>query len=166
MASNKNQPLNSYQQGGGGAIMLYDEECTLDIDIEKAQGFLVLLQSQELAFMALTDGNILDACFGAPPLRREGPHYIKTRDAKNALVAASETSDSIPALAIVTYKKGMEIVVKQHMKIKKTFFCCRCFVQGRIRRKAKAKLHENFKILQEAVQASSWDECLSKQLRG
>ena len=40
---------------------------TLAIDIEKAQGFLVLLQSQELAFMALTDGNILDACFGTPP---------------------------------------------------------------------------------------------------
>ena len=103
--------MNSYQQGGGGAIMLYDEECTLAIDIEKAQGFLVLLQSQELAFMVLTDGNILDACFGAPPLRREGVQYSKTHDAKNALVAASETSDSIPALAIATYKKRIRAIL-------------------------------------------------------
>lgn len=153
MTSEK-QPLTSYQNSPP-KICLYDEECTLDIDIDKAKGLLVLLQSKDLAFAALTDGNILDACLSAPPLRRDGERYLLTRDAKNALAAASDTSESIPELAVTTYKKGLDIVVQHHEKIIKIFFCCRCFLQGRIRSKAKADLKETFKMLQEAVEASS-----------
>lgn len=154
MASEK-QPLIS-NQNSPPKICLYDEECTLDIDIDKARGLLVLLQSKDLAFAALTDGNIIDACLGAPPLRRDGERYLRTRDAKNALAVASDTSESIPELAVTTYKKGLDIVVQHHEKIKKILFCCRCFLQGRIRRKAKAELKETFKMLQEAVEASSF----------
>lgn len=148
------QPLTSYQNSLP-KICLYDEECTLDIDIDKAKGLLVLLHQKELAFSALTDGNILDACLGAPPLRREGERYLQTRNAKHALAAASDTSESISELAVTTYKKGLECVVRHHEKIRKTFACCRCFLQGGIRRKAKAELKEIFKMLQEAVDASS-----------
>ena len=153
MASQK-QPLTSYQNSPP-KICLYDEECTLDIEIGKAKGLLVLLQQKDLAFAALTDGNIIDACLGAPPLRRDGERYLLTRDAKNALVAASDTSESIPELAVTTYKKGLDCVVRHHEKVRKTFICCRCFVQGPTRRRAKAELKEIFNMLQEAVEASA-----------
>ena len=154
MASQK-QPLTSYQNSPP-KIRIYDEECTLDIDIDKAKGLLVLLhQKKDLAFSALTDGNIIDACLGAPPLRRDGERYLLTRDAKNALAAASDTSESISELAVATYTKGLDCVVRYHEKIRKTIICCRCFVQGSNRRGAKADLKEIFKTLQEAVEASS-----------
>jgi hypothetical protein len=149
--------LNSSYQHGSPSIVLYDEECTLDISSEKAQGFLVLLHGSDktLAFMALTDGNLVDACVGAPPQSRKGAQYQRAKDAKNALAIASDTSESIPPLAIDTYKKGLTIVMNHHAKIKRTIFCCRCFVQGRIKKKAKADLKETFQILYEAVEASS-----------
>lgn len=159
MTSSKNPLLNksaSYQHGSP-SIVLYDEECALDISPDKAQGFLVLLNGSDktLAFMALTDGNLVDACVGAPPQSRNGEKYIRAKDAKNALAVASDTSESIPPLAVDTYKKALIIVKDHHDKIKRTIVCCRCFVQGRIQKKAKADLKETFQILYEAVEASS-----------
>mmetsp|Transcript_28528 Transcript_28528/g.47217 ORF Transcript_28528/g.47217 Transcript_28528/m.47217 type:complete len:158 (-) Transcript_28528:222-695(-) len=152
------QPLSSsYQRGSPSSIVLYDEECILDICPDKSQGFLVLLNGTDktLAFMALTDGNLIDACVGAPPQIRQGVRYERSRAAKNTLAVASDSSESISPLAIETYKRGFGIVVDHHAKIKRTFFCCRCFVQGRIRKKAKAELKKAFQMLYEAVEASS-----------
>jgi hypothetical protein len=155
MSNKKKQPLVSSYQNATPSIILYDPDCALDMDTDKIKGFLVLLQNEELAFSALTDGNIIDACLGAPPLRREGERYLRTRDAKNALAASSDTSDSIVELAVTTYKRAFDIVIQHQTKLQQTNLCCRCFVQGRMRRATKAKLDETFKLLHEAVAASS-----------
>jgi hypothetical protein len=126
---------------------------------EKAEGFLILLQPQSkdqtLAFMALTDGNVVDAFVGAPAQKREGARYLMARDAKLALSAASGVSERIPGLAVETYQKGILTSLDYQRSLKSVFFCCRCFVQGRFRRKAKRELKECFSMLQEAVAASS-----------
>ena len=155
MSSAAKQPLVVSYQHSTPSLVLYDADCALDMDTDKIKGFLVLLQNDELAFSALTDGNIVDACLGAPPLRREGERYLRTRDAKNALAAASDTSDSIGPLAITTYKRGFDIVLQHQTKVQKTHVCCRCFVQGRMRKAAKANLQETFALLHEAVKASA-----------
>ena len=148
------QPLISYQSSNPN-VCLYNDECILSIDIDKAKGFLVLLQQKELAFSALTDGNILDACLGAQPLRRSGERYLLTREAKNALITTSESSESFPELAVATYKKSMEIVVNHHEKIQKIWICCRCFLSNQVRRRSKRNLKDAFKVLEEAIQVSS-----------
>mmetsp|Transcript_10592 Transcript_10592/g.15593 ORF Transcript_10592/g.15593 Transcript_10592/m.15593 type:complete len:162 (-) Transcript_10592:223-708(-) len=154
------QPLSSSYQHGSPAIKLYDDEVMLDIDEEKARGFLVLLrggeeEAQRLAFMALTDGNVVDACIGAPPMKREGARYHLARETKNALAAASDSSESIAKLATETYQRALQLVVDHHAKINRVLICCRCFVRGRIRRKTKEQLKHNFAMLQEAVEAST-----------
>lgn len=155
MSSQQQEPLNSYQQASP-AVILYDANVMVDMDPDKIHGFLVLLQGDEtLAFMALTDGNILDACVGAPTARREGARYQIARQAKQALAASVDSSDAIAPLAVLTYKKSLSIVQDHYARISKTFFCCRCFVQGRIKQKATQDIKEAFRMLEEAVAASS-----------
>lgn len=160
MTNSLQQPISSSYQHGSPAIKLYDDEIMLDMDVEKAQGFLVLLrggeeEAQRLAFLALTDGNIVDACLGAPPMKREGARYYLARETKNALAVSSDSSESIPKLATETYQRALQLIVDHNAKINRVVICCRCFVRGRLRRKTKMELKHNFAMLQEAVLASS-----------
>lgn len=120
--------------------------------------YLVLLSADPsdasastLPFVALTDGNIVDACMGAHPQHREGAHYRAAREAKAALAVVAEDNDAIKDLAIGTYKQGFNIVLDYNGRVKKTFFLIRCCIHGRMRRKALKDLKDNFAMLEEVV---------------
>ena len=155
MAGSQQQPLSSSSYQQGNPIRFYDEECALGMDVEKAKGFLVLLDSDDLSFASITDGNIVDAFLGAPPLKKDNARYYAARDAKNRIATASDTSDSIQELSVLCYKQAIEVIIEHDKDVKNVFICCRCFVQGRMRKKSKKKLSDIFEKLQEAVSDST-----------
>mmetsp|Transcript_28126 Transcript_28126/g.32115 ORF Transcript_28126/g.32115 Transcript_28126/m.32115 type:complete len:167 (-) Transcript_28126:286-786(-) len=152
--------LTSSYQNGTSLTKLYDDNIMLDMSVEKAKGYLVLLRgdgsddARRLAFVALTDGNVIDACLGTNFPKREGVQYYLARQTKNILAEASDISMAIPKLAVESYLRGMTIIVDYNAKIDRVFFCFRCFIRGNIRRKTKQELQQNFSLLQEALQAS------------
>ena len=156
--------MTSYQN----AVRLYDAEALLEVSPEVAHGYLVLLSSSSkeeedasnsLAFVSLTDGNVLDACFGyhAQSKDTSTPAGRACCDAKAALLAASEhaISSSFNNLAVETYANAFQIVVDYHASVKKMNCCIRCFRQGSRREKAKRDLEIEFKALIQAVVPST-----------
>ena len=169
------------------ALRLYDPVCMLDINRDVASGYLILLQggptgispqkkrrskrdrtsvsvtgdidddSLSLAFMSLTDGNVLNACFGAPTQRVEAssPAYQMAQQAKGALGNAAETSDAVRLLAVETYAKAFRIVLHYDDQLSQISPCCRCFKQGKLHTDAEADLQAAFQRLSEAVAAAT-----------
>mmetsp|Transcript_25488 Transcript_25488/g.35880 ORF Transcript_25488/g.35880 Transcript_25488/m.35880 type:complete len:199 (-) Transcript_25488:76-672(-) len=110
-----------------------------------------------LAFMALIDGNVVDACFGVIHQRRDAssPAFRRVQDAKIMLSNASDTSDSIRSLAVETYHKAFLIVIDYNDQMDKANCCTRCARQKKIHRNAKNALHGVFEQLQEAITNST-----------
>ena len=120
---------------------------------------LVDENSLTLAFIALTDGNVIDASLGAPyhRLSNTSPStvYRQSQVAKSALVDASDTSDSICQLAVETYHKAFLIVVEYHDRVGDLSCCSRCVTEEKIYRRAEIALKESFEPLIEAVTHST-----------
>ena len=153
-----NEPLMSSYQN---AVQLYDAEALLDVSPEVSQGYLILLSShtnddRTLSFASLTDGNVLDACFGTHSQRQDttNPLWRHCRDAKAALSTAADSSPSFNKLAIETYIHAFTIVRNYHVAIHKMHCCIRCFRQAAKRSKAKQDLKDAFQTLIIAIVAS------------
>lgn len=159
---------------------LYDAESMMQIKSSVANGFVVLLNNGEgaspqskngsnkkkkspkkkknnngdksLAFMALTSGNVLDACFGAQPANRNAdvPARRKAQRAKD-LIDASATTDSFRELAVDTYCNAFKIVIAHDEQMGKLNWFTRCFKAGSIRNETERKLKETFSRLAKAV---------------
>jgi hypothetical protein len=157
---------------------LYDEACMLDLNVHMAQGFAILLtgagcdlqalsqarkngpskQSTRLGFSALTDGNVVDACFGnttrsfkSQPASPQGQRQIK--EVKRVLGDADD-DDKIPRIAVGAYAKGFKSILKFRSDVDKLNFITRCFRYGTLKRRAKAALEEAFAPLQDALDAA------------
>lgn len=110
-----------------------------------------------LAFSSLTDGNVVNACFGAPtqPIAVSSPSYTMARNAKNALAAAADGNDLMKRLAVESYAAGFRIVIDYNDEMARLSPCSRCFKQAELRRKADRDLKQTFSSLSEAVAAST-----------
>mmetsp|Transcript_5164 Transcript_5164/g.7857 ORF Transcript_5164/g.7857 Transcript_5164/m.7857 type:complete len:199 (-) Transcript_5164:1386-1982(-) len=110
-----------------------------------------------LAFMALIDGNVVDACFGVPQQRRDTskPAFRRVQEAKALLSTAADTSDSIHSLAVETYHRAFLIVIDYNDQMDKANCCTRCSKQKKIHRNAKNALKDAFDQLQEAIANST-----------
>lgn len=113
-----------------------------------------------LAFAALTDGNVIEAMFGVESnggIRGKNTSQVAfnaVRDAKQALMDASSSSESIKQLAVETYCKCFEVILQYHLGLESVGFIMYCIKQHKIRETAVEDLEKAFQQLNEAVAAS------------
>jgi hypothetical protein len=107
-----------------------------------------------LGFLALTEGNTVDACFGVSSIsNKDARGKMMAKEVKQRLVAAADSNDAIRRLAVLTYQQAFRTVVGFHHEAKKLNCFTRCFCYGKLQRKTLARLKENFAHLEEAVHA-------------
>jgi len=137
---------------------LYDEESMMSIEKSVADGFVVLLGGGQangdvsLAFLALTQGNVLDACFGVvnPTRRDDTPAYRAARDGK-FLLDECATTDEFQRTAVEAYFEAFQVVSDYRSKMSKLNCITRCFREKKIRKKAQKKLVAAFTDLGRAI---------------
>jgi hypothetical protein len=157
------------------ADKLYDAECMMQIQSTVANGYVVLLNNgvpspknngkkkkkspkkknsdPSLAFMAVTSGNVLDACFGVENASQREPNSTARRKAQAAkdLIDQCATSESFCELAVKTYCNAFKIV-KEHDEQMRSLNCCtKCLKASSIRKDTEQKLTANFSRLAKAV---------------
>mmetsp|Transcript_24921 Transcript_24921/g.30634 ORF Transcript_24921/g.30634 Transcript_24921/m.30634 type:complete len:253 (+) Transcript_24921:433-1191(+) len=120
------------------------------------------LSALSLAFTALTDGNVIEAVFGVQSTGgiKRNKHtsqqaYNAARNAKQALMEAACTSESIRLVAVETYIKCFEIIVKYHLEMDSIGLWSWCVKHQKLREDATRNLNEAFRPLHEGVAASS-----------
>mmetsp|Transcript_2513 Transcript_2513/g.3809 ORF Transcript_2513/g.3809 Transcript_2513/m.3809 type:complete len:267 (+) Transcript_2513:243-1043(+) len=117
---------------------------------------------ENLAFMALTDGNVVDTCFGVKAhtsrlLKPRGSGNHAAGAAKNAkllLREAFEAHDAIRSLAVEAYANCFQTVIEYHQELRDTGLLASCWKSKKIREKAKKNLERAFEHLTGAVEAS------------
>jgi hypothetical protein len=111
-----------------------------------------------LAFMALTSGNVLDACFGVknPSARRreETPSTRKAQAAKDMLDECAGT-DAFRSTAVEAYCDAFQTIVDHYKEMGKLNCVTRCFRANKIRRQTETNLRSAFSNLAKAVAETS-----------
>jgi hypothetical protein len=156
---------------------LYDAESMMQIKITVANGYVVLLNDgaaspksngkkkkkspknkkkkdeTSLAFIALTSGNVLDACFGvAQTSRREDTPATRKAQVAKDLLDGCATTDSFRDLAVETYYNAFKIIIDHHEQMSKLNCFTRCFKANKIRNATKERLAAAFSRLVKAVE--------------
>ena len=105
-----------------------------------------------LSFMALTQGNVLDACFGVvnPSKRDDTPAYRSAREAKELLDECA-TTDKFRQVAVETYRDAFEVIVEHRVQMSRLNCITRCFKTKKIRKKTERNLAATFSDLAKAV---------------
>jgi len=159
-------------------IVLYDPTSMVQIDKQLAHGYVVMLggppsaKDEErpkgakkrkidedaitLGFLALTQGNVVDACFGirgncAKPPANAG---TQVKRIKSMLTAAADSSDGIRRRAVETYRQAFLEILRFHEQVAKLNFFTSCFRYGKIQHETELTLQEIFQRLQEVVATS------------
>jgi hypothetical protein len=164
----KQQPLTNSRNE---EIILYDMTALLEVAPHVAQGYVALLtptlagksqadqeNAYTLAFLALTEGNVVDTCFGISTYTTNNDDHkgaAFARRAKNLIGLAGDVSDNVSTLAVDTYRQVFETLVDMHQKRRRLFFLWRCFMSGSIQRRGKDKIRKAFTPLEEALQSST-----------
>jgi hypothetical protein len=148
---------------------LYDSESMLAINLSVASGFVILLGGVEVAkgkkshrkkdadislgFLALTQGNVLDACFGVvnPSRREDTPATRSAREGKELLDDAALVSDSIRGIAVEAYCEAFRVSMHYSEKMGRLNCISRCFKSKKIRCKAEKSLRAALIGLAEAI---------------
>lgn len=115
-----------------------------------------------LAFLALTDGNIVDACFGVQQRGRgrsrgdtSSRAYNASRAAKEAIAEASHSSDAVRRMAVEAYGNAFRSVVEYQSELHDMNFISWCFRYANVHKAAEKHLNESFERLNEAIAAST-----------
>lgn len=116
----------------------------------------------QLAYFALTDGNAIDVLFGVKSMggSRRNKYtsekaFKAADDAKRALMDATVASDAIRLLAVETYAKCFEVLIKYHLELDKIGFITWCVRHQKIRDSTVKQIEELFRALEEGVASSS-----------
>ena len=163
-------------------ISFYDLGCMLDITSSIANGYVIMLAggnaaepaldadgrvnkkpetSQEsentlLGFLALTEGNVVDTCFGVSAVaNKKSPAMKQVVQVKFLLMAAAYDNDDIRQLAVETYRGAFEILLKYQGKLRRLNLFTRCFRYRGLVRETRSNLHRAFEELNDAVQSST-----------
>lgn len=106
-----------------------------------------------LAFLSLTDGNVVNACFGAPTQLCDAlsPAYVMAQNAKRELANAADSSDAVRKLAVQSYAAGFRIVRDYNEQLARMDPCTRCCKQSVLHKTAEEDLKIAFRTLSEAV---------------
>jgi hypothetical protein len=109
-----------------------------------------------LGYLALTEGNVIDACFG---IKNQADKSKKTameqaKKVKRLISNAADSSDAVRRLAVETYRKAFVHVLEFHKEVAKLNFFTKCFNYGKIQHAAEMALKDDFAQLKEAVAAA------------
>merc|ERR1719491_1901408 len=153
---------------------LYDIESMMELKKDVAAGFVVLLNGGPLspkssskvkdannnnenrglllAFMSLTSGNVIDACFGVenPSIRNDTPASRSAQEAKT-LLDDRDTTDSFRDLAVTAYCGAFEAVVIFNEQMDNLNCITKCFRSKTIRDESKCKIRAAFSALVMAI---------------
>lgn len=110
-----------------------------------------------LGFLALMEGNVLDACFGVRSVVSSKDTRGKklVSDAKALIGSASDVNEGIQQVAVLAYRDGFRAVVRYQKRVGKLNCFTYCFRSKRYRREALADLKAAYVGLQEAIQATA-----------
>ena len=126
-------------------VPLYVDACLLQIPADIAEGYRILLSGDEtLAILAITQGNVIDACFGSPtdPKRQRVVKEVK---------ATLEELER-PKMIVQAYLKAFERVLEFHKQVGQLHFWNYCFHYTRLQHEATEGFKEIFQGLQESLQ--------------
>lgn len=155
--------------------VLYDVESMMDVKESIAQGYVVLLNGRpppprssskkkrksknkqddenlNLAFMALTSGNVIDSCFGVvtSSMRGDTPAQRSVREAKT-LLEECDVNDAFRRTAVDAYCEAFVLVIRYHTEMKKLNCFTRCFRAKSIRRDTIDDIRTAFSSLVMAI---------------
>ena len=175
MPDSKSTPL---VEGAKNTLPLYDPASMLDLDVQMAQGFAILLTGAEaqvleqsrnnkkgpsrqtvmLGFAALTDGNVIDATFGVrhahgANVSEQGKQQIK--NVKIALSNGQDSNDKVPLIAVTTYSQAFQVIAAFRKEVDEMNFITKCFKYGNVQTVALKALEKTFEPLQEALAEST-----------
>jgi len=152
----------------------YDVESMMEIKGSVANGYVVLLKGGApspkssskkqkpkkkkendglpLAFMSLTSGNVIDACFGVQNYSRrdDTPARRSTEEAK-ALLEECDTTDAFRQAAVSAYCEAFEAIIDHNDRMNKLNCITRCFRSKKIRRETEENVRTAFSSLVTAV---------------
>ena len=166
--------MNSSLRQSSDNFPLYDPQELLSMDSKVASGYLVLMGGYaataggapkldsgalNLAFMALIEGNVIEACFGIKSHAGAGASSERgmkiAKDAKSLINDAVQSSQAVKEIAVTAYGKAFQGVIDYNSDKKQLNFITRCWKSKPIRLKAESSLHEAFKPLNEAIAAAT-----------
>ena len=176
MPDDKAAPLVARQ-----TISFYDFDCMLGISSSVANGYVILLtggkaagpaldtegrvkksetcresENSLLGFLALTEGNVVDACFGVHAVAiKKSSAMQQVNKVKSLLLAASDDNNDIRQLAVETYRGAFEILLQYQGKLRKLNFFTRCFRYRGLVRDTSTNLQRAFEELSDALQSST-----------
>jgi hypothetical protein len=157
---------------------LYDATCMLQVDAQMGHGFVIILGGMSaiapagkkkrgknkidddnavmLGYLAITEGNVIDACFGIKHQADKGKKSSmeQAKRVKRLITNAADSSDSVRRLAVETYRKAFVHVLDFHKEVAKLNFFTKCFSYGKIQHEVEMALKDDFAQLQEAVAAA------------
>ncbi|KAL3942900.1 MAG: hypothetical protein SGBAC_002972 [Bacillariaceae sp.] len=148
---------------------LYNAESMMEIEKSVAQGYITLLGGNDhcgaetaadpaLSFMALTQGNVIDVCFGvsSASISRGDvtPNMQASRAAKALLdeCASNSTRAQFQQLAVTSYKNAFEEIVAHAERGSKLNCVTRCCRPKSVRDKTEQQLKAAFLELAKAVE--------------
>jgi hypothetical protein len=145
---------------------LYDPDSMMSLKPSITDGYLVLLgggrakkkkkgsgkKDVSLEFMALTQGNVLEACFGVvnPSRKDDTPAYRAAREAKELLDECA-TTDKIRRTAVGAYCDAFQLIVDYRGEMDRLNCITKCFRAKKIRKKTERNLVAAFSELAKAV---------------
>lgn len=141
----------------------------MEIKESVANGFVVLLKGGApspkssskkkketdglpLAFMSLTSGNVIDACFGVEnSSRRDDTPARRSAQEAKTLLEECDTADSFRQTAVSAYWEAFEVVINYNERMNKLNCFTRCFRSKKIRRETEEEIRIAFSSLVTAV---------------
>lgn len=163
-------------------FVFYELDATLDIPRSTAEGYVILLAGGKvnklrtegnsnnisnnisnntigesddevtLAYAAITEGNVIDACFGINPLggvKFGGSSYAvksasKTKSIIRDTVLDASSEVMVKKATINSYLKCFEIMIQYHDEISAHTFLSWCWRSKQIRKKTQKRLEDCF----------------------
>lgn len=156
---------------------LYDMDALMGIKSSEANGYVILLKGRPpspknkstnekkskkeeddgspLAFMSLTSGNVIDACFGVVnPSRKDATPARSSARAAKMLLEECDTTDAFREIAVSAYCKAFEVAIRHSKEMGKLNCITRCFRASKIERQTQKDIKAAFVSLVKAVEES------------
>ena len=176
VAPNHQPPVSASEPSSGPKPpSLYDPMAMLELSSALCQGYITLLSAGkasehpqtagglnestysnvELAFAAVVDGNVIDACFGVRVSSKKNSSTEKRiKDVKemlDELVNNCNDDENIEELVVLTYLKAFQIISQMHSKLKRLNPIAKCFCTKRVGNRALQNLKQSFHPLQQKI---------------
>lgn len=155
--------------------LLYDPMAMLELSSTFCQGYITLLsagkaseqpQKQrvnessyshiELAFAAIVDGNVVDACFGVRVSSKKNASTEKRIKEVKEMIAelvnsSTDDDENLEELAVLAYLTAFQSIVQMHSKLKQLNMILKCFCTKRVRNRTLRTLQKCFHPLQQQI---------------